>query len=209
MWEREQPIYAETVAELESGLAVLTQTTAGLWALFGIAGLLLTELGMSHARHSKYVLFKTMLQISAGFTIWWLFGYAFAFGDNDTTQFLNTSNFAGDEYEESEHYAKSLGYGAFGLLVVLLVNCGALERLTFYGSMFVAIVVTGWVYPVAVAWTWGGGWLIDGFDESYIDDDGAGPVHVLAGTLCLILTLFLGPRTGRFLNFRNDKYEII
>lgn len=54
----------------------------------------------------------------------------------------------------------------------------------------------GVIYPVAVHWAWqDDGWLKKlGFD----DFAGGMLVHGLAGTACLVSTIILGPRKGRF-----------
>lgn len=61
--------------------------------------------------------------------------------------------------------------------------------------MFFALLITGLVYPVAAAWTWGGGWLqVLGFR----DFAGAGVVHLLGGVCGIVGTIILGPRLGVF-----------
>jgi len=61
--------------------------------------------------------------------------------------------------------------------------------------MFFALLITGFVYPVAAAWIWGGGWLkVLGFR----DFAGAGVVHLLGGVCGMVGTIILGPRLGVF-----------
>lgn len=55
--------------------------------------------------------------------------------------------------------------------------------------------MTGWVYPIAAGWAWGGGWLsIIG----YKDFAGSGIVHMIGGTAGFWGTTILGPRIGFF-----------
>jgi Amt family ammonium transporter len=72
----------------------------------------------------------------------------------------------------------------------------------------VALLTMGWIYPLIVAWSWGGGYLYEEFDVSYVDDAGAGVVHLVAGTFGLILTLLLSARKGIFEDYTSDKYKI-
>jgi len=51
------------------------------------------------------------------------------------------------------------------------------------------------IYPVVVAWTWGGGWL---YDMGYIDFAGSSVVHLAGGTASAIIAILVGPRLGRF-----------
>ncbi len=80
---------------------------------------------------------------------------------------------------------------------------GSLAERTFVDTyMFFAFLMTGFVYPVAAAWIWGGGWLkVIGFQ----DFAGAGVVHLLGGTCGFVGTVILGPRLGVFGKFSKEK----
>lgn len=61
--------------------------------------------------------------------------------------------------------------------------------------------MTGFIYPVIVNWTWGGGWLSTGKDGvGYYDFAGSGVVHLTGGTAGLVAAWILGPRFGKFKN---------
>ena len=82
------------------------------------------------------------------------------------------------------------------------IVAGSLAERTFVDTyMFFALLMTGFIYPVAAAWVWGGGWLkVMGFK----DFAGAGVVHLLGGTCGMVGTVILGPRLGVFgTNFDN------
>lgn len=55
--------------------------------------------------------------------------------------------------------------------------------------------MTGFLYPVVAAWTWGGGWLAV---KGYTDFAGSGIVHMTGGIAGFFATLVIGPRLGRF-----------
>lgn len=57
------------------------------------------------------------------------------------------------------------------------------------------MLLTAFIYPVVVQWTWAGGWLTT---LGYTDFAGSGIVHMLGGTCGLVGAQFLGPRIGRF-----------
>lgn len=62
--------------------------------------------------------------------------------------------------------------------------------------MVVSILLTAFVYPVVVHWTWAsGGWLAE---LGYTDFAGSGIVHMLGAFCGLVGAIFLGPRIGRF-----------
>ena len=57
------------------------------------------------------------------------------------------------------------------------------------------VLMTTCIYPIASAWTVGGGWLKElGFHDSA----GAGYIHLLGGVCGFVGTSFLGPRIGIF-----------
>ena len=67
--------------------------------------------------------------------------------------------------------------------------------------------MTGFVYPVVVAWTWGKGWL----DHlGFVDFAGSGVVHLVGGTAAFIGAYYVGERIGKEknrkkINMRDEK----
>lgn len=41
------------------------------------------------------------------------------------------------------------------------------------------LILSGYIYPVILAWTWGKGWL---FREGFLDFAGTGIIHLVAGS---------------------------
>lgn len=58
-----------------------------------------------------------------------------------------------------------------------------------------SLLMTGFIYPIVVAWTWGGGWLLS---LGYTDFAGSGIVHMVGGVAGLMGAAFVGPRIGKF-----------
>jgi ammonium transporter, Amt family len=85
---------------------------------------------------------------------------------------------------------------------------GSLAERTFVDTyMFFALLMTGFVFPVAASWIWGGGWLkVLGFK----DFAGAGVVHLLGGICGMVGTIILGPRLGvyRKINLKLTSFDI-
>ena len=55
--------------------------------------------------------------------------------------------------------------------------------------------MTGFIYPVVVAWTWGGGYLAG---MGFSDFAGSGVVHLTGGIAGLAGAAICGPRMGKF-----------
>ena len=64
-----------------------------------------------------------------------------------------------------------------------------------------SLIMTGFIYPVVVGWTWGGGWLGDGGEDGetkgFHDFAGAGIVHMVGGVAGLAGAWIVGPRYGK------------
>lgn len=75
------------------------------------------------------------------------------------------------------------------------MNGSLLERAKVELYLILVPLLGAVIYPVVVAWTWGGGWLNQ---LGYVDFAGSSIVH-LAGAVCTFTaSLVLGPRAGRF-----------
>lgn len=55
--------------------------------------------------------------------------------------------------------------------------------------------MTGFIYPMVVAWTWGGGFLAK---WGFTDFAGSGVVHLTGGISGLTGAFIVGPRLGKF-----------
>ena len=69
------------------------------------------------------------------------------------------------------------------------------ERVRLWSFFIFTIFLTGLIYPIVGAWTWGGGWL----DEmGFQDFAGSTIVHSTGGWAALAGALVVGPRLGKF-----------
>lgn len=83
-----------------------------------------------------------------------------------------------------------------------IVSGSLAERVNMYAYVFFALILTGFVYPVVVAWTWGGGWLTE---LGYYDFAGSGIVHMVGGVAGVTGALIIGPRLGVFTDARTGE----
>ena len=58
---------------------------------------------------------------------------------------------------------------AFCTAGATIVSGAVAERVKSPTYAAYALIMTSFIYPVVVAWTWGGGWLATVFDVSYMD----------------------------------------
>jgi Amt family ammonium transporter len=83
-----------------------------------------------------------------------------------------------------------------------IVSGSLAERVNMYAYVFFAFFLTGFIYPVVVAWTWGGGWLTE---FGYLDFAGSGIVHMVGGVAGLTGAIIIGPRLGVFRDARTGE----
>ena len=69
------------------------------------------------------------------------------------------------------------------------------ERVKLWTFFAFTALLTGIVYPIVGAWTWGGGWLSQ---EGFKDFAGSTIVHSTGGWAALAGALVVGPRLGKF-----------
>eukprot|EP00435_Cladocopium_sp_Y103_P032994 s2492_g8.t1 len=87
---------------------------------------------------------------------------------------------------------------AFCTAGATIVSGAVAERVKAPSYAAFALVMTAFIYPMVVAWTWGGGWMYTLWDVGYMDFAGSGIVHLTGGAAGLAGTVVLGPRKGRF-----------
>ncbi|MDE2860342.1 MAG: ammonium transporter [Chloroflexota bacterium] len=76
-----------------------------------------------------------------------------------------------------------------------IVSGAIAERVKIWSFFLVTLLLTGIIYPIVGAWTWGGGWL-DGM--GFQDFAGSTIVHSTGGWAALAGVIMVGPRLGKF-----------
>ena len=76
-----------------------------------------------------------------------------------------------------------------------IVSGALAERIKIWPFMVFVAVLTGLIYPITGAWTWGGGWLSE---MGFSDFAGSTIVHSVGGWAALTGAIILGARRGRF-----------
>merc|ERR1712048_1424744 len=89
---------------------------------------------------------------------------------------------------------------AFCSAAATIVSGGVAERVKFPGYVIYSLLMTAFIYPVVVAWTWGYGWLADLNDSGFMDFAGSGIVHMTGGVGALVGAICSGPRKNRWEN---------
>jgi len=86
---------------------------------------------------------------------------------------------------------------AFAGTAATIVSGLVAERVKFGEFVVFAIILTGFIYPVAGSWKWNGGFLDS---MGFIDFAGSSIVHSVGAWAGLIGAMLLGPRIGKYVD---------
>eukprot|EP00189_Rhodosorus_marinus_P014086 CAMPEP_0184738036 /NCGR_PEP_ID=MMETSP0315-20130426/777_1 /TAXON_ID=101924 /ORGANISM="Rhodosorus marinus, Strain UTEX LB 2760" /LENGTH=480 /DNA_ID=CAMNT_0027205571 /DNA_START=159 /DNA_END=1601 /DNA_ORIENTATION=- len=168
-------------------------------------GFAMLTAGSVRTKNTKNVLLKNLLDACVGAMGYWIFGYAFAYGnpinpdtgEAEVNPFIGHTYFALADLPETE-FVSFFFQWTFAATAATIVSGSVAERTSFYAYLGYALFLTSFVYPVVSHWVWGGGWLSTLFDVGVIDFAGCSVVHMVGGVAGLVGAILVGPRMGRF-----------
>jgi Amt family ammonium transporter len=129
---------------------------------------------------------------------YWLLGYGFSVSDDVDNGFIGNEEFGGENWEGTTRYGQAFVYALMGVSTQFIVNGAISERAHFHVYLLQAFVNLVFIWPVIVAWGWGGGWLTDIDNSDFIDYGGSGTIHLFAGAAALAGLLAVKPRLHRY-----------
>jgi len=205
---------AAAIANLESATNHTWLILCGALVMFMQAGFAMVESGCCRSKNVQNILMKNLVDVCVGTLCWWAVGWTLAYGiaDGENDAFANSKQAFGTGFTEADrngNFTTSTAMvnwffqWAFCSAAATIVSGGVAERVQFPGYLVFTIVMTSWIYPVVVHWTWGYGWLAGGADYSitdtgFMDFAGSGIVHMCGGVGALVGAAVVGAREGRF-----------
>src|SRR4051794_39947421 len=197
------PRLAETAPMLSSGVNTMWVVVAAVLVMFMQAGFAFLEIGFSRQKNAGTVVAKILTNFSICAIVWWLCGFAFAFGNG---KIIGDSGFLLRPYGDQDAYgimafsnasisAKFFFQFVFAAVSLAIVWGTTLERVKFGVYILYAIVFSAIIYPTAAHWVFGGGWLQDNGMQDFA---GSTAVHLIGATGALAALLHLGPRRGKY-----------
>lgn len=192
---------------IENNLDILFLIIMGMCIVFMQCGFAFLEAGAVRSKNTTNILIKNVMDLFISGVSYWLFGFAFAFGDGgEADKFIGLKYFASHSLPHRQ-YAMFFFQFTFAATASTIVSGAVAERCEFVAYFVYSVFITGFIYPVVTHWAWSsGGWLTVGDSYAalnnevvaYQDFAGSGVVHVLGGIAALIGAIMLGPRLGRF-----------
>src|SRR5919199_492848 len=197
-----------TTQDIAVAVDTIWVIVAAMLVLFMQAGFAMLEVGFSRMKNVGSVVAKILANMGIGLIVYWVAGFAFAFGDGgplnpiiglhgfftDPGADVNAT-FAGLSWTAVPLSAKFLFEVVFALVSLAVVWGTMLERTKFAVYLIFAVIFAGFIYPTVSHWIWGGGWLTD---LGMQDFAGSTVVHLQGAVAALAGTLLLGPRIGKY-----------
>ncbi len=196
------------ITELANGLNTVWMLLAAMLVFFMQPGFALVEAGFTRTKNTANILMKNFIDFMFGSLLYWTIGFGLMHG---------IGTFVGMPHLFSADFiGMPNGVPADGFLVFQTMFCatsativsGAMaERTKFSMYVVYTIFISVLIYPVSGHWTWGGGWLCDATEGSFMketfgtafhDFAGSTVVHSVGGWIALVGAFILGPRIGKY-----------
>ena len=199
---------AITPDDLAASLDTVWMLLAAMLVFFMQPGFALCEAGFTRSKNTANILFKNVVDFTFGSLLFWFIGFGLMFGNNGEG-FVGTPNFGDLSFFDN-------GLPVEGFLIFQTVFCatsativsGAMaERTKFSMYVIYSVFISLLIYPISGHWTWGGGWLCNGDETSFMmttfgatfhDFAGSAIVHSVGGVLAFVGAICLGPRLGKY-----------
>src|SRR5574344_1437994 len=198
----------DPVADLSLSVDTVWMLLAAMLVFFMQPGFALCEAGFTRSKNTANILFKNFVDFMFGSILFWLLGFGFMFGSNGEG-FIGMPHFGDFSFYESDLPVEGflIFQTVFCATAATIVSGAMAERTKFSMYCIYSVFISLLIYPISGHWTWGGGWLMNGDEGSFMmstfgatfhDFAGSAVVHSVGGVLAFIGAIVLGPRLGKY-----------
>jgi len=201
------------IFELQYAMDTFYFLVCGALVMWMAAGFAMLEAGLVRSKNTTEILTKNVALFAISCIMYMVSGYAIMY---EGAYFL--SGIAGGESLVGDALAASAeeGFGGgsvyadasdfffqvvFVATAMSIVSGAVAERMKLWAFMAFAVVMTGFIYPMEGAWTWGGASVFGMYtlgDLGFSDFAGSGIVHMAGASAALAGVLLLGARKGKY-----------
>jgi Amt family ammonium transporter len=203
------PDGASQTADDGLSLDTVWMLLAAMLVFFMQPGFALVEAGFTRTKNTANILMKNFLDFSLGSLLFFFIGFGVMFGEGGI---IGTPNFGClDALMDAGGDLPVEGFLIFQTVfcatAATIVSGAMAERTKFHMYLVYTVCISVLIYPVSGHWTWGGGWLMNGDEGSFMtntfgatfhDFAGSTIVHSVGGWLALVGAAILGPRIGKY-----------
>ena len=213
------PAHAAVSAETQFVLNTFSFLMCGALVMWMAAGFTMLESGLVRSKNTAVICLKNIALYSLAGVLFYVVGYdlmytgvdggvigslALLYNPADLELALINAGDADRDVALAALLESGAGYASmsdwffqmvFVATAASIVSGTLAERIKVWPFLVFVIVLTGVVYPVVGAWTWGGGWLAE---MGFSDFAGSTIVHSTGGWAALAGAMILGARRGKY-----------
>ncbi len=172
---------------------------SGVLVMWMAAGFAMLEAGMVRGKNVSMQCLKNVALYATAGLLFWLVGYNLMYLDvNGGLYGVPLPKVLPPIDGDTGRVASGADFFfqmVFCATTASIVSGAMAERVKLWAFVLFTILLTGVLYPVIGAWTWGGGWLNT---LGFVDFAGSTIVHATGGWAALVGVLILGARRGRY-----------
>ncbi|WP_274423375.1 ammonium transporter [Chelativorans sp. YIM 93263] len=200
----EEAVEAGTTAASVSGETAFVFNTllflmGGFLVMWMAAGFAMLEAGMVRSKNVSMQLLKNIALYSIAGLMYWAVGYSLMYVDvNGFFGTLWPYNWPDAGVANEGDYAVASDWFfqmVFVATAASIVSGTLAERIKLWPFLIFVVILTGFIYPIAGSWQWGGGWLAE---MGFSDFAGSTLVHSVGGWAALAGAILLGAREGKY-----------
>ncbi len=199
------------IFELQYAIDTFYFLVCGALVMWMAAGFAMLEAGLVRAKNTTEILTKNVALFAIACLMYLVCGYSIMYGGGIFLNGIEAFDLAGVLADSAEagfdggsvySGASDFFYQVVFVATAMSIVSGAVaERMKLWAFLAFAVVMTGFIYPMEGAWTWGG---VDVFgmynlgDLGFSDFAGSGIVHMAGAAAALAGVLLLGARKGKY-----------
>lgn len=195
-----------TITDLALSLDTVWMLLAAMLVFFMQPGFALVEAGFTRTKNTANILMKNLLDFMLGSLLFWAVGFGIMFGAGG---FIGMPHLFNLNFYHSQLPVEGflIFQTVFCATAATIVSGAMAERTKFSMYLAYTILISVLIYPVSGHWTWGGGWLMNGEEGSFMmntfgttfhDFAGSTVVHSVGGWIALVGAAIIGPRIGKY-----------
>ena len=185
---------------------ISTETGDIIWLLiaavlvfFMQAGFAMLESGMARAKNTCNIMMKNLLDFSIGSICFFIFGYAFMYGDSSGFLGWSSDYFMMSIASNGQDNTESISWlfqAVFAATAATIAAGAMAERTKFIAYVIYSAMITAFIYPIAGHWIWSGTGFLGGMGMR--DFAGSTVVHSVGAWAGLAGAYLLGARKGKY-----------
>ena len=202
------------IFQLQYAIDTFYFLVCGALVMWMAAGFSMLEAGLVRSKNTTEILTKNILLYAVATIMYMVYGYQIMYDGGallggiagDDSLVADALALSAEEgFEGGAVYSSASDFFfqvVFVATAMSIVSGAVAERMKLWAFLLFAVVMTGVIYPVEGAWTWGGQSVFGLYsladDFGFSDFAGSGIVHMAGAAAALAGVLLLGARKGKY-----------